>query len=50
MRPQDATQKKFVHNGKIIYTSSDGGFSIAEGEWTDDRMNRFAIEMEWRYF
>lgn len=42
MRPQDANPKNFTVQ-RIIYTSPDGGFSIAIGEWVEDEMNRFAM-------
>ena len=43
MRPEKACPKNFLHNGNIIYTSPDGHFSIAKGEWTEDEMPRFAM-------
>ena len=42
MKPQDVNPRNFqVH--KIVYTSPNGGWSIAKGEWVDDGMERFAI-------
>jgi len=42
MKLENANPKNFKVE-KIIYTSSDGHFSIAKGEWTDDGMDRFAM-------
>ena len=42
MKPEKANPKNFRID-KVIYTSPDGSFSIAKGEWTDDGMNRFAM-------
>jgi hypothetical protein len=42
MKPENANPKNFVVS-KVVYTSPDGLFSIAKGEWTEDNMNRFAM-------
>jgi len=42
MNPNNVNPRNF-NVIEIIYTSPDGSFSIAKGEWTDDRMNRFAM-------
>ena len=42
MKPENANPNNFKID-KIIYTSVDGSFSIARGEWTEDGMNRFAM-------
>ncbi len=42
MRPEDVNRKNFTLIS-IIYTSPDGGFSIAKGTWNEDEMTRFAI-------
>lgn len=42
MKPEDAKPKNFKVE-KVIYTSPDGYFSVAKGEWTDDKMKRFAM-------
>lgn len=42
MNPQDANPQNFIVD-RIIYTSPDGAFSIARGQWVEDEMNRFAM-------
>ena len=42
MRPENANPKNFTVS-RILYTSPDGSFSIARGEWTEDNMNRIAM-------
>ena len=42
MKPENANPKNF-YVSNIIYTSPDGGFSIAIGEWAEDKMRRFAM-------
>lgn len=42
MNPTNVNPKNFKVD-KIIYTSPDGSFSIAKGEWIEDGMNRFAM-------
>jgi hypothetical protein len=42
MRPENANPKNFTID-RVIYTSPDGSFSIAVGEWTEDKMKRFAM-------
>jgi hypothetical protein len=42
MKPENVNPKNFIVS-KILYTSADGSFSIAIGEWTEDKMNRFAM-------
>jgi len=42
MKPENANPNNFKVS-KIIYTTPDGSFSIAKGEWTEDEMNRFAM-------
>lgn len=42
MKPENANPKNF-RVISIIYTSPDGSFSIAKGEWIEDNMNRFAM-------
>lgn len=42
MKPENANPKNFKVE-KIIYTSADGSFSVAKGEWTDDEMNCFGM-------
>ncbi|HEY1046299.1 MAG TPA: hypothetical protein VGF79_07660 [Bacteroidia bacterium] len=42
MKPENANPKNFIVD-KVIYTSPDGNFSIAKGEWVEDEMIRFAF-------
>ena len=42
MKPENANPKNF-QVAEIVYTSSDGGFSIARGWWVEDEMDRFAM-------
>ncbi len=42
MKPENARPQNFKVD-KVIYTSPDGHFSIAKGEWTEDEMTRFAM-------
>lgn len=42
MKPQEVNPQNFkVKN--IIYTSSNGDFSVAEGEYEEDGVNRLAL-------
>jgi hypothetical protein len=42
MKPELANPKNFIVK-KIIFTSTDGTFSIAMGEWKGDKKDRFAF-------
>ena len=42
MNPQNANPGNFKVQS-VIYTSTDGYFSIAKGVWTEDGQDRFAM-------